>query len=49
LSFPAARVVVTDREFAFWTSPLSRKPLFIITGGAPGSTGVGAAKTAYVR
>jgi len=29
LSFPAARVVVTDREFAFWTSPLSRKPLFM--------------------
>ena len=29
LSFPAARIVVTDREFAFWTSPLSRKPLFM--------------------
>ena len=29
LSFPAARVVVADREFAFWTSPLSRKPLFM--------------------
>lgn len=29
LSFPAARVVVTDREFAFWTSPVSRKPLFM--------------------
>jgi glyoxylase-like metal-dependent hydrolase (beta-lactamase superfamily II) len=28
-SFPAARIIVTDREFAFWTSPLSRKPLFM--------------------
>ena len=29
LSFPVARIVVADREFAFWTSPLSRKPLFM--------------------
>lgn len=29
LSFPAARIVLTDREFAFWTSPASRKPLFM--------------------
>jgi glyoxylase-like metal-dependent hydrolase (beta-lactamase superfamily II) len=26
---PGARIVVADREFAFWTSPLSRKPLFM--------------------
>ncbi len=29
LSFPAARVVIADREFAFWSSSLSRKPLFM--------------------
>lgn len=29
LSFPAARIVVADREFVFWTSRLSRKPLFM--------------------
>ena len=29
LAFPAARIVVADREFGFWTSPLSRKPLFM--------------------
>ena len=29
LSFPAARIVIANREFAFWASPLSRKPLFM--------------------
>jgi glyoxylase-like metal-dependent hydrolase (beta-lactamase superfamily II) len=29
LSFPAARILIADREFAFWTSALSRKPLFM--------------------
>lgn len=28
-AFPAAQVIVADREYAFWTSPLSRKPLFM--------------------